>query len=384
MSGSGEKMKGKLGEEVEKAAEGVDSMMGRLNLLADVTDVVEMSDDEDDGGSTPEKWSLVGKVLSPNVVHIQSIRAAMRPAWGNPRGLRIKPGGDNVFVADFANRVGRDWALAGTPWMVGRHAVLLQELDALLRPSDVRFDTMSIWTRIMDLPFGWMNDKKGLKIAKLIDKQCSVDVDEFGEASGTFLRARVAIPVDQPLRRWVIVRRDGHDERFNLQYEKLPFYCFSCGLIGHGELECKNPADRDAMGKLPFDRNLRAPDEHRRRVQSFGQAAASSDWSGSSTRSDSRAHSMGLSAENKVEQEVTSPMKDKGSGQEAHVCLTVARSLFPGKDKTLTSSGRKRKTTKTTTSAKLMSGIVSAKVKALENANTPQFMSDIGMPNRHV
>jgi hypothetical protein len=62
---------------------------------------------------------------------------------------------------------------------------------------DVRFDTMSIWTRIMDLPFGWMNDKKGLKIAKLIDKQCSVDVDEFGEASGTFLRARVDVDVIQ-------------------------------------------------------------------------------------------------------------------------------------------------------------------------------------------
>jgi hypothetical protein len=29
--------------------------MGRLNLLADVIDVVEMSDDEDDDGSTPEK-----------------------------------------------------------------------------------------------------------------------------------------------------------------------------------------------------------------------------------------------------------------------------------------------------------------------------------------
>ncbi|KAM0833451.1 hypothetical protein ACQ4PT_064250 [Festuca glaucescens] len=262
--------------------------------------------------------------------------------------------------------------------MVGRHAVLLQELDALLRPSDVRFDTMSIWTRIMDLPFGWMNDKKGLKIAKLIDKQCSVDVDEFGEASGTFLRARVAILVDQPLRRWVIVRRDGHDERFNLQYEKLPFYCFSCGLIGHGELECKNPADRDATGKLPFDRNLRVPDEHRRRVQSFGQAAASSDWSGSSTRSDSRAQSMGLSAENKVEQEVTCPMKDKGSGHAAPVSQSVARSLFPGKDKTLSGSGRKRKTTKTTTPAKLLSGPVSAKVKAIEKANTTQVLSIAG------
>jgi hypothetical protein len=250
-------------------------MMGRLNLLADETDVVEMSDDEDAEGAAAEQWALDGKVLSPNVIHIQTIRAAMRPAWGNPRGLRVRPAGDNVFVAVFANKADRDRAQEGTPWMVGRHAVLLQAHDPRLRPSDVRFDSMTIWVRILNLPFEWMNDKKGLKIAKVIDKHCMVDVDEFGVASGTFLRAKVAIPIDQPLRRWVTIRREGWDESFHLQYEKLPFYCFGCGIIGHGELECKTPADRDALGKLPFNRNLRAPEERKMRPQSFEQAAAS-------------------------------------------------------------------------------------------------------------
>ncbi|KAK1650817.1 hypothetical protein QYE76_068622 [Lolium multiflorum] len=279
------KQKTPAGKKPGPSDEGVDSMMGRLNLLADETEVVVMSDDEDDAGSLPEVWSLLGKVLSPGVTHIQTIRAAMRPAWGNPRGLRIRSGGDNVFVAVFANKADRDRAQAGTPWMVGnRHApVLLQDYDPRLRPSDVRFDSMAIWVRVLNLPFEWMNDRKGLKIARLIDKKCSVDVDEFGEASGTFLRAKVAIPIAEPLRRWVTIRRDNEDVRFDLQYEKLPFYCFSCGLIGHGELECKNP-DRDVSGKLPFDRNLRALEERRRRPQSFGQAAASASWNSGQER----------------------------------------------------------------------------------------------------
>jgi hypothetical protein len=41
-----------------------------------------------------------------------------------------------------------------------------------------------------------------------------------------------------------MIWREGRDEIFHLQYEKLPFYCFGCGLLGHGELECKTPADR--------------------------------------------------------------------------------------------------------------------------------------------
>ncbi|CAM0912108.1 unnamed protein product [Alopecurus aequalis] len=255
--------------------EGVDSMLGCLNLLADVTEVVEMSDDEEDHVAVPVRWSLFGKVLSPLVTHSQTIQAAMRPVWGNPTGLKIRTVVDNVFVADFANLADRDRAREGAPWMVKRHAVILHDYDPRLRPSDVKFDFMQIWVRILNLPFEWMNDTKGLKIAKLINKHCKVDVDDSGEASGSFLRARVAIPIDQPLQRWVTVKRGSEELRFDLQYEKLPFYCFSCGLTGHGELECKTPTDRDGAGKLPFDRNLWAPEERRKKLQSFGQAATS-------------------------------------------------------------------------------------------------------------
>jgi hypothetical protein len=199
---------------------------------------------------------------------------------------------------------------------------------------------MTIQVRILNLPFEWMNNKKGLKIAKLIDKNCSVDVDEFGVASGTFLRAKVAIPFDQPLRRWVIIRRDGRDESFNLQYEKLPFFCFGCGLIGHGELECKSPADRDALGKLPFDRNLRAPEERRRRMQSFEQAAASASWnSGSKDRGGGSRKSGPSSATSRTsadgdplklgEHIVNSPPAKVGASTEKALASEVARQLFP-------------------------------------------------------
>lgn len=282
LSAGGGKGKNQVVGEAVAAEEAVDSMMGRLNILADETEVVEMSDDEDTPVTAQTKWSLIGKVLSPSITHIQSIRAAMKPAWGNPRGLKCRPVADNIFIADFANKGDMERALEGTPWMVGRHAVLLQELDPRIRPSDVRFDTMLIWVRILNLPFEWMNNTKGLKIAKLIDKNCKLDVDENGDADGCFLRVRADIPIAKPLRRWVTTTKNKAECRFDLQYEKLPFYCFSCGLIGHGDLECNAPADRDERGKLPFDRVLRAPEDRRRKLQSFSQAAASASWNSDS------------------------------------------------------------------------------------------------------
>ena len=70
-----------------------------------------------------------------------------------------------------------------------------------------------------------------------------LDMDKDGKASGPFLRARVAIDVAKALRRGVLLktRKDVEPEWFDIQYEKLPFYCLACGIIGHLEFVAEPP-----------------------------------------------------------------------------------------------------------------------------------------------
>ena len=51
----------------------------------------------------------------------------------------------------------------------------------------------------------------------------------------------------------------------NLQYEKLPFLCFSCGIMGHSELDCPKPSKRDANGKWEYYNRIRASEEKKKR-----------------------------------------------------------------------------------------------------------------------
>ena len=115
------------------SASGVEEMMERLRLMA-IEAYPVMVDDDDDADLVDPNCALVGKVLSPTVLHTNTISSAMRPAWGNPKGLLIHPAGDNLFVAEFSNKMDRDRVLEGSPWMVGKHDVLLKFFDPNIQP----------------------------------------------------------------------------------------------------------------------------------------------------------------------------------------------------------------------------------------------------------
>jgi hypothetical protein len=190
----------------------VSDLLGRLHLTKDEEEFVAFSDDEEttnDGGSLD--FTTIGKVLSPSTLHISTITSAMRPAWGNPVGLILRSVGervDNMFIEEFGTDFDRQKALEGTPWLVGCYAVILQEYDEPLKPSNVSFSTVTMWVRILDLPFGWMNAKRGARVVGLIGEVQKVEADSEGKVSGPFLRARVVIDISKPLRRGILLKKD--------------------------------------------------------------------------------------------------------------------------------------------------------------------------------
>lgn len=267
----------------------VANLLQNLNLIAEEEDVAEFSDDEDFEEAAME-WTLVVKVLSLTTVHPTTILRAVRPAWGNPHGLKVRSIGvkeKNLFLAEFNAQQDMERALGGSPWMVGLHTLLLQHYDESLKPSEIRFDHMDIWVRILNLSLGWMNRHRGERAMGLVGAVKKLDVDKDGKASGPFLRAWVAIDVAKPLRRGVLLKtkKDTEPEWFDIQYEKLPFYCLACGVIGHSELDCDKLVLRNASGKLPYDIKLRAMELKKKKPQSFTEAAAESFGSGSSASS---------------------------------------------------------------------------------------------------
>jgi hypothetical protein len=240
--------------------------------------------------------------------------AAMRPAWGNPRGLKARMVEDYLFIAEFDTEMDKNRALEGSPWYigrqsVGRQAVILQDFNYDLRPSDVKFEEMAIWINILNLPFGLRNEKWGFELAKKIGRRVlKVDVDDQKRAVGKELRARIIISLNEPLSHGVSVfsSRRQRKEWYDVVYEKVPYFCFSCGIIGHSEIACSTPALRDEKGCLPYSEKLRAPEERKLKNRY--------EWHGQEERTTRRSNSAGLLGSSDSKKSVSRRSEDSDIG----------------------------------------------------------------------
>ncbi|KAM0855627.1 hypothetical protein ACQ4PT_049646 [Festuca glaucescens] len=52
-----------------------------------------------------------------------------------------------------AGKRDRDRVWTGLPWHVSKNAVILSEFEDCMKPSELKFDRLSLWARIINLPF---------------------------------------------------------------------------------------------------------------------------------------------------------------------------------------------------------------------------------------
>jgi hypothetical protein len=246
--------------------------------------------------------------------------------------------------------------------MVGKHAVLMKKYDAEVLLQQVVFDRLAIWARILALPSRMMNAERGRIIAEPIGLVRKVESDALGRCWGGFMRLRVEINVNEPLMRAVTVfsSKLKTTESFAVQYERLPFFCFSCGLLGHSHLVCETPADHDESGDLPYPAKHLSVDESVKR--SGGSKSGTNAASTSHSRASVNGAAMGrgkASSDNpsqNEENEISSPMKQgrgaaRGRGRAKRGRGTgrgtaTGKELFPPTQSKQSTGSKKRKNAK--------------------------------------
>ncbi|KAM0929214.1 hypothetical protein ACQ4PT_001780 [Festuca glaucescens] len=256
------------------------------------------------------KLKLTSREAAPLILDDEGDKEPPCPQWAlMGKGLIVRHMGPNLFLAEFGSEADRSRVAKGGPWTLGnKHAILLKEFDVRVRPEEVVFNELMVWVRIMKLGYELMNTDRGRQLASLLGTVDRLDVDENGRAWGSFLRARVTIDATEPIMRYVSVFSKKKDEtvQYEVMYEKLPLYCFSCGMLGHSSILCPTPGERDEEGKLPYSGDkLCVPNWRKRDASASSEQSQNGRTSRQGTEGGSGSHASAPIPNSKKKQDVT-------------------------------------------------------------------------------
>lgn len=203
---------------------------------------------------------LVGRFLSDRPIKFEQMQQVMASVWRPMMGMRVLPVNDNLFLFQFPHPKDLQRVLDDGPWSFENHTFVCKQLLPQVRPEDVTLDTVEFWVQIYELPAIYVSMDFIMQIGNYVGSLIAIDQNNFGGTWRSYFRVRVALKVNEPLkRRMKIRRRDGSFHWITFKYERLNTFCFCCGLLGHSDKFCRKAYEEGLTPKdYPYGAWLRA------------------------------------------------------------------------------------------------------------------------------
>lgn len=201
---------------------------------------------------------VVGKIWTERNVNSNALITTMRRVWSPKHGMEANCIGKNIFFFQFHHWKDKAFVMESQPWHFDRHALIINDIQGNAKPSDIPLYQIPFWVRVYDLPFKGRNNESNAKaIGDKVGVYMNIDKSDVVGINKS-LRIRVMIDVRKPLVKEIsLKRRGGIIDMIKISYEKLPLFCYLCGMLGHGEKDC-NVENDDNMSKRKYGDQLRA------------------------------------------------------------------------------------------------------------------------------
>ena len=200
---------------------------------------------------------LAAKFLTRRALNIEAIGRTLKPLWKSQNGFEMRDVGNHIILFVFSNVIEADRIIATEPWTYDKNLIILSRYDGLCPIRNASFHTVNFWVQLHGLPVSRLNEKHAYGIGETL--RAVSKAFHAGELfGGNFLRVRVGVNVSQPLNRGRIVRLGTDEEVWvSFKYEKMPNFCYWCGMVSHDAKECSIWLASKAS--LPLDRQEYGP-----------------------------------------------------------------------------------------------------------------------------
>ena len=178
--------------------------------------------------------SLLGRFLTTRTFNQRAAKALIRSVWRMGPDLRIVEVGNGLFQFKFIMESQLKWVLANGPWSFEDHPLVLRRWERGMTATSISFSSMPMWVQMWGLPFDLLVEEVSRDIGNGLGKVLDVDLKAFSSNQARFIKVRVELPLDKPLRRrGVVASPEGDKICIGFKYDRLVGLCYQCGRIGH-------------------------------------------------------------------------------------------------------------------------------------------------------
>lgn len=207
-----------------------------------------------------EEFYAVGRVVTERAIKFQYFQDTMAGVWRPGMGLTMRQLQTNRFLIRFYHEADFARVMDDGPWSFDHNLLVMHRLLPNEDPDEVDLQSAEFWIQIHCLPPGFRSEAVVAAIGSFLGKFVKADDRNFDGSMHTFYRVRVSIDVAKPLKSKMKLKRDNSAwSVVEFRYERLPTFCFHCGIIGHGEKFCHKVFQRNVQtGEKQYGPWLRA------------------------------------------------------------------------------------------------------------------------------
>ncbi|XP_040987664.1 uncharacterized protein LOC121235381 [Juglans microcarpa x Juglans regia] len=228
-----------------------------LSLTEKETEEVILNINSSEATEQYGKFCLLGMIIAEKPVNREAFKSTMAKIWRCESWFKFSEVGTNKFLVEFNKEEDLQKVIKGRPWSFDRWLLCLQVFEGNRFINELLFNKEEFWVHAYNMPFSSMTYEVGVQIGGCIGRVITIQVDDRGIGWGKFLRIRVEVNISEALLRGVFLSFAGKKTWVPLKYERLPTFCFKCGVIKHAKSGCSVSSLGDS--KLQYGAWLRAP-----------------------------------------------------------------------------------------------------------------------------
>lgn len=184
-------------------------------------------------------YCVVGRLVTDRPIKFPFFKDTIPSVWRPAMGVSFREIQPKLYLFQFYHEADVRRILMDGPWSYEQNLLVLKRIEGNEDPEAVDLSRAEFWVQVHHLPARFRTEAVLDAIGTFLGSFVKSDESNFDGSWRTIYRIRVELDITRPLKKKMKMKRD--DEAWvvvEFRYERLPTFCFLCGIIGHSDKYC--------------------------------------------------------------------------------------------------------------------------------------------------